>query len=88
MIEELGGFGGGEPEIGGAQFGQLAASAQMGQGELRIFAGGDDQVHLGRHVLEQKGEGRVNGWGFDNVVVIEDEAEIVWERRDVVDEGR
>ena len=57
LVEKSGGFGGGKAQVGGAQFGQLARGAQPGQGELRILTGGDDQVHLRRQVLEQKGEG-------------------------------
>ena len=45
------------------------------RGRAGIFAGGDDQVHLGRQVLEQKGEGSVNRFGLDHVVVVEDEDE-------------
>ena len=60
LVEKFGGFGGGKAQVGGAQFGQLVAGAQPGQGELGVLAGGDDQVHLGRQVLEQKGEGIVN----------------------------
>ena len=59
-VEKFGGFGGGEAQVGGAQFGQLAAGAQPGQGQGWVFTGGDDQVHLRRQVLEQKGEGFVD----------------------------
>ena len=76
-VEELGGLGGGETQVRGAQFGQLAPGAQPGQGQLRILAGGDDQVHARRQVLEQEGEGVVDPSGIDNVVVVEDEDEIV-----------
>ena len=64
-VEKSGGFGGGETQVGGAQFGQLAPGAEPGQGERRILAGGDDQVHLRRQVLEQKGEGLVDRPGLD-----------------------
>ena len=57
LVEKVGGFGGGKAQVGGAQLGQLAPGAQSGQGKLWILAGGDDQVHLWRQVLEQKGEG-------------------------------
>ena len=87
-VEKVGGFGGGKPQVGGAQFGQLAPGAQPGQGELRILAGGDDQVHLRRQVLEQKGEGMVNRLGIDHVVVVEDEDELVREGGDLIEQGR
>ena len=64
LVEKSGGFGGGKAQVGGAQLGQLAAGAQPGQGQLGILTGGDDQVHLRRQVLEQKGEGLVNRFGI------------------------
>ena len=57
LVEKLGGFGGREAQIGSAQLGQLTPGAQPGQGQRWILAGGDDQVHLRRLVLEQKGRG-------------------------------
>src|SRR5512141_2615812 len=42
-----------------------------------ILAGGDDQVHLGWQVLEEKGEGIVNRFGINRMIVIQDEDEIV-----------
>ena len=54
---------------------------------MRIFTGGDDQVHLRRQVLEQKGEGLVNRFGIDHVVVVQDEDEIVREGGDLVEQG-
>ena len=75
-VEKFGGFGGGETQVGGAQFGQLTPGAQPGQGEMRILTGGDDQVHLRRQVLEQKGEGLVDRLGLNQMVVVKDEDEI------------
>ena len=60
LVEESGGFGRGEAQVGDAQLGQLAAAAQPGQRQLRILARGDDQPHLGWQVLEQEGERSVN----------------------------
>ena len=79
---------GGEAQVGGAQLGQLAPGAQPGQGERRILAGGDHQVHPRRQVLEQEGEGIVDRFGIDRVVVVEDEDEIVREGGDLVEQGR
>ena len=56
VVEKLGGFGGREAQIGGAQFGQLSSGAQPGQRERGILSGGDDQVQLRRQVIDQKGE--------------------------------
>ena len=76
-LEELGGFGRREPQVGGAQLGQLAPGAQPGEGQARVLAGGDDQVHPRRQVLEQKGEGLVVRPGIEHVVVVQDEDEVV-----------
>jgi len=54
---------------------------------MGILTGGDDQVHLWRQVLEQKGERLVNRWRIDHVVVIQDEDEIVREGDDLIEQG-
>jgi hypothetical protein len=64
-IQELGGFGGGEAQVGGAQLGHLPPGAQPGQGEPGILAGGDDEVHARGKVLEQEGEGILDRLGID-----------------------
>ena len=53
-----------------------------------ILTGGDDQVHLWRQVLEQKGEGIVNRFGINHVVVVKDEDEIVRDGGDFIEQGR
>ena len=88
LVEKFGGFGRGKTQVGGAQLGQLAPGAQAGQGQLWVLAGGDDQVHLRRQVLEQKGEGIVDRSGIDHVVVVKDEDEIVRDGGDFVEQGR
>src|SRR5919107_3728441 len=55
---------------------------------MRVLAGGDDQVHPWRQVLDQEGEGIVDRCGIDNVVVVEDENEIVFDGGDLVEQGR
>ena len=55
---------------------------------MRVLTGGDDQVHLWRQVLDQEGEGIVDRFGIDNVVVVEDEDEIVRDGGDFVEQGR
>ena len=59
-----------------------------GQGQLWILTGGDDQVHLRRQVLDQKGEGVVNRFGLNQVVVVKDEDEAFRDGGDLVDQGR
>jgi hypothetical protein len=79
-VEEFGGFGGGEAQVGRAQFGHLPPSAVAGQRQRRILTGGDDQVHLRRLALKQEGESVVDGgrridrFGINQVVVVKDEA--------------
>ena len=87
LVEKLGGFGGGKTQVGGAQFGQLTPGAQPGQGQMWILTGGDDQVHLWRQVLEQKGEGFVNRFGINHMVVVQDEDEIVRDGGDFIEQG-
>src|SRR5829696_2069990 len=55
---------------------------------MRILAGGDDQVHPWRQVLQQKGEGIVNHSGVNNVIVVEDEDEIVRDGAYFIEQGR
>jgi hypothetical protein len=54
---------------------------------MRVLAGGNDQVHPWRQVLEQEGEGIVNGSGIDEVVVVEDDNEIVRDGVNFVEQG-
>src|SRR3972149_1513065 len=53
-----------------------------------ILTGGDDQVHLWWQMLEQKGEGIVNRFGINNMVVVKDEDEIVRDGGDFIEQGR
>ena len=45
-------------------------------------------MHLGRQVVEQKGEGLVNRWGIDQVVIVQDEDKIVRDGGDFIEQGR
>jgi hypothetical protein len=78
----------GEAQIGDAQLGHLAAGAQAGEGELRILAGGDDQVQLRRQVIEQEGHRLVDRPRIDRVVVIQHENEAIRQGGELVEEGR
>ena len=44
-------------------------------------------MHLGRQVLEQKGEGFVNRFGINHMVVVQDEDEIVRDGGDFIEQG-
>ena len=54
---------------------------------MGILAGGNDQVHLWRQVLEQKGEGIVNRFGINHMVVVQDKDEIVRDGGDFIEQG-
>jgi hypothetical protein len=88
VIEKSGGFGGGKAQVAGAQFGQLGAGAQPGQGQRGILAGGKDQVHWGGQVFEQKGEDLVHRRGLNYVVVVQDEDERGRERGKLIEQRR
>ena len=51
-----------------------------------ILTGCDDQVHLWRQVLEQKGEGFVNRFGIYHVVIVQYKDEIVRDGGDLVEQ--
>ncbi len=87
LVEKFGGFGGGKTQVGGAQLSQLTPGAQPGQGEMWILTGGDDQVHLWRQVLEQKGEGLVNRFGINHMVIIQHQDEVVRNGGDFIEQG-
>ena len=57
------------------------------RGRWWILTGGDDQVHLWRQMLEQKGEGLVNRFGINHVIVIQDEDEMVRDGGDFIEQG-
>ena len=62
-----------EPQIGGAQLGQLPAGPQPGQRQRRVGAAGQHQVQPGRAVLQQELDRSVHGRGLDDVVVVENQ---------------
>jgi len=65
----------------------LSAGAQPSQGQVWILAGGDDQVHLWRQVLKQKGDCIIYWFGIKNVIVVKDKDEIVRDGDDFIDQG-
>ena len=87
-VEEFGGFGGGEAQIGGAQLGHLPPGAVAGQRQRRILTRGDDQVHLRRLAFEQKDESVVDRFGINQVIVVKNENKILRDGGNFVDQGR
>ena len=45
-------------------------------------------MHLGRQVFQQKGKGIVNRPGVNNVVVVKDKHEIIWDGGDFIEQSR
>ena len=88
LVEEGSRFLLGESQVRGPQLRQLAASPEAGQGQGRIRPGGDHQVHPRREMLEQKGDGAVDRFGVDDVVIVEDERDVLIVRSDLVDQTR
>jgi len=87
LIEESGGFTGRKAQVRLAQFGQLTTRAQASQGQRRGGAGSEHQMQLRRQMVEQKGEGVVDGFGLYHVVVIEDEGKRVWDGCNLIGQG-
>ena len=69
-------LGQGEAQVGGADLDEVAPGAQARQRQRRVDAGADDQVHLGREVLEQVGHARLQVGVVDEVVVVQDEVQL------------
>ena len=87
LVEKAGGFGRGEAQIGDAQLGQLAASAQARQRQGRVFARGDHQVQLRRQALDQEGQGIVHGGVVHQVVVIQHQDQAPLGGGQVIEQG-
>jgi hypothetical protein len=66
----------GEAQVRGAELGQPAPRAQPGEWQRRARAAGDDQVHRRWPVVQEKGEGVVDGLRAYGVVVVEHEGEV------------
>ncbi|HYB87823.1 MAG TPA: hypothetical protein VEC76_13270 [Streptosporangiaceae bacterium] len=67
----------GEPQVGGAQLGQLPAGPQPRQGQRRIGAAGHHHTQPGRPVLHQEPHLLVHLLGADHVVVVEDQQRLI-----------
>ena len=87
LVEKIGGFIGRKAQVGGAQFGQLAAGAQAGQRERRILSAGNDQPELRRQMIDKEGQRLVDRRGLDHVIIVEDEHRIA-QRGEIVQQRR
>ena len=86
LLQKGGGLCGGEAQVGGAHVDHLAAGAQAGEGQSWVLACGDDEVHVGWEVVEQKGDGIIHGRRVDDVVVVQHEHERIGLHGQGVDE--
>ena len=59
-----------------------------GQRELRILSGGDDQLHLRRQMIEQKGERFIDRFAIERVIIVEDEDELIGDGGQFVEQRR
>jgi hypothetical protein len=87
VVEVGRGFLQGEAQVGGSDLDQGAARPQPGQGQLRVGAGTDHQVHLRREVLEQEGHAGLDVGAVDEVVVVEHQVEVVRHGAELVEHG-
>ena len=80
-----------EPQVRGAQLGQLPAGPQPRQGQRRVAAACQRQVQPRRPVLKQEPERRVHRLRADHVIVIQDQQQRLVRVRPagyLVDQGR
>lgn len=87
FVDKSVGFGGGEAELVGADFGELVASAEAAEGERGVLAGGDDEMRRGGKVFEEEGELVIDSGVIDEMIIIEDEDDGLGEGGEGVDEG-
>ena len=88
LIEKIRGLFGGETQIGRAQFDQLVADAQARQRPGWIDARGQYQMQLIWQVIELEREGRMDGLILDDMIVIQDQHQVVFQAGKVIDQDR
>jgi hypothetical protein len=86
MPEKAASFFFGKTQLGGPQLYQLAPAPETRQGKRRVRASGDNQVHIGGQVIEEKADRAVNLLAADDVVVIQHEEKRLGKLRYLVDE--
>ena len=55
----------------------FAAASQARQGQGWVGTAGYDKVHLGRQMVDKKGDGAVDRLGVDDVAVVEHQREVM-----------
>jgi hypothetical protein len=87
LIEKFCGLGQRKAQVRGAEFGQLIAGTQARDRQRRVFTGGDDQMHLGRQVVDDKGKRLINRLCINKVIVIQNEEKAIGHCRDLVEQS-
>ena len=73
--------------MSGIELRHLISGAQRYEWQGRVDAARDDEVHVGRQVLEQESDYLVDALGIDHVVVIENYADLSRKIGEFIDEG-
>ena len=76
LYEIGGGFLWCEAQVSSTQFQYGVSPTQMDERQWRVFAGRKDDVHLGRQVVQQKGESVMNRSNCDDLVIIQYEDDV------------
>ncbi len=87
LVEKGCGLARGEAQVGRVQLAELPPPAQQRDGQRGVGPAGEGQVHLRRHVVEQKGDRLVDGGCLDQVVVVQDEDKRLPYLGDVIDQA-
>ena len=87
VVEESGCLCRGETQVVGTQLDDLATRAPPAQRPGRVGPAGDDQVHMRRLILQQKGQRIVDLRIGDFVQVVEDENERLGDLDEFVDQA-
>ena len=77
-------FLGGEANVVGTKFNHLAAGTKAREGQKWVCTAGDEQVHLGRCISEQKIYGLMNCRGRNNLIIVENKGEVVFNGVDFI----
>ena len=76
-IQKFGRFRKSKTQIGGAQFGQLVARAQLRQRQLGVLTRANDQMHLRRQMLEEERERVVNRRRVNQMIIVQRQHKIL-----------
>src|SRR5260221_18754 len=82
------GSGGVEPQVRGAHLSQLAAATPPAEGQRRVRASREDDLHAARQVLEDLLDLPVDRRIDDEVEVVDDERDVGAKRGELIDQRR